>query len=34
VGKGAGRLATLRRLMPASLFDRSLRANLKVDVGR
>jgi len=33
VGKGAGMLATLRRLMPASMFDRSLRKEFKVDAG-
>jgi hypothetical protein len=31
VGRGAGTLATLRRLMPPSLFARSLRAQFKVD---
>jgi NAD(P)-dependent dehydrogenase (short-subunit alcohol dehydrogenase family) len=31
VGKGAAMLATLRRWMPASLFDRSLRKEFRVD---
>jgi NAD(P)-dependent dehydrogenase (short-subunit alcohol dehydrogenase family) len=31
VGKGAGMLATLRSLMPATLFDRSLRKEFHVD---
>jgi NAD(P)-dependent dehydrogenase (short-subunit alcohol dehydrogenase family) len=34
VGKGAGMLATLRRWMPASLFDRSLRKEFRVDAAR
>ena len=34
VGKGAAMLATLRRWMPASLFDRSLRKEFRVDAAR
>jgi NAD(P)-dependent dehydrogenase (short-subunit alcohol dehydrogenase family) len=31
VGKGAGTLATLRSLMPAGIFDRSLRSQFRLD---
>jgi NAD(P)-dependent dehydrogenase (short-subunit alcohol dehydrogenase family) len=34
VGKGAGTLATLRSLMPASLFDRSFRKEFHLDESR